>query len=76
MKTNKEKAKDWAGIIATLEHNKYLSMKLVIQFAENVALQYGLTWSEMSSLLNEAHKNVDFEASEAYVSVVWKNKIN
>ncbi len=69
-----EKAKQWAGIIVVLEHNKYLSMKLVIQYAENVAHQCGLSWSEMVKVLNHAHKNVDFESSEASIFVEWRGE--
>ena len=69
---NNEKAKQWAGIIVVLENSKYLSMKLVINMAENVAQQHNLTWSEMSKILDHAHNNVDLDASEAFVDVVWK----
>lgn len=72
MKTNEEKAKQWVGIIAVLENSKYLSMSLVFDFTENIALNYNLPHNKVFKLLEQAKKDIDFEASEVCISVVLK----
>ena len=72
LKMDKEKAKQWAGIIGVLLNNKYISLYTHITMAENIARQLKVPWQEMLKILNEAHNEIDFKASEAYVSVVWK----
>lgn len=73
-KTDKptDEATQWAGIIATMEHEKYLSIAGTVSFAEDVARNFKLKWNDMAELINYAHKNVDYEKSYAYADVYWK----
>ena len=67
-----DEATQWAGIITTMEREKYLSMMGVIILAENIARKFKLKWNDMAELINYAHKNVDYDKSYAYADVHWK----
>lgn len=67
-----DQATQWAGIIATMEYEKYLSIAGVVILAENVARKFKLKWNDMAERINYAHENVDFEKSFAYADVYWK----
>lgn len=65
-------ATQWAGIITTMEREKYLSMMGLIILAENIAHKFKLKWNDMAELINYAHQNVDYDKSYAYANVHWK----
>ncbi len=67
-----DEATQWAGIIATMEHEKYLSIAGTVSLAADVARKFKLKWKDMAKLINYAHKNVDFKNSFAYADVYWK----
>lgn len=72
MRCVNDEARQWAGIISVMQEKGLISIATVMACSEDVQRKYRLTWNEMSSILNEVHEEIDFEASEAFVDVVWK----
>ena len=69
MNKEKQKAIEWLRIVAVLAKNGYLSPILVLTFVDTLNRNFG--YGSMQ-LYEEESKNIDYDSSEALVSVVLK----